>query len=334
MLFSRKRFPELAKEKIDIAIISYNSLDFNLRCVESIFKSQISRDFTIILADNASDYDCLSPVVKKFPSVKTVRFEKNLGYGRAANLALENSDADYFIISNADVEFKKNAIETLIDFLASAPKAGIVGAAQIYPDGRRQIAYGTFPGVKLGLTRALFIEQILNAAKNALWKLGFRAKSPKKVDYPDGAVLAVKAELFKKIGGFDPDFFFYSEETDLAYRAFKLGRQNYVSRDAEVIHRRGGSGDLNDDKRKTFKALVESKILFCRKHRSYLTTKLYIIGEILAAANNAAIRALPAAVSPRTKARKFKESLLYLNVWLEEFNAFLKNETKWRKNAT
>jgi hypothetical protein len=92
--------------------------------------------------------------------------------------------------------------------------------------------------------------------------------------------MAIRKQAFSEIGGFDEDFFFYSEEADFCYRLRKSGWQVLFEPRACVVHHRGGSSGLNPVNPKNIEMLIKSKILFCRKHLGQAETKFYIFCEL------------------------------------------------------
>jgi GT2 family glycosyltransferase len=91
----------------------------------------------------------------------------------------------------------------------------------------------------------------------------------------DGAVLAVRREAFAAVGGFDEDFFFYSDESDLCARLQKAGWRVRFLPSAEVIHVRGASVAKEDQAERFLRRMVNSQFLLASKHLPPWKVRVY-----------------------------------------------------------
>ncbi len=265
----------MAKRKIDVIIISYNTRDYTLECIRSV--KLTTNDFTtgIIVVDNASSDDTIEAIHTEFPDVEIVINKKNLGYAAAINRGAEASDAEYLILSNSDVVFHRNAIDLLVEYLESHPFAGTAGPQQYYPDGSWQYSFNRFPGAILAVKDILFI----SAIERKFHKLTNRFnifKHPRRVDYTDGAVIAVRHSDFLEAGGFDESYFFYSEETDFCRKMIESGHKNSFIPKSKVTHHRGASTGASIPHEKNIRMQIQSQIHFCDKWLSPASAWFYI----------------------------------------------------------
>jgi len=170
---------------IDIIIISYNCAALTLKCIESIFKTHETARVTII--DNASTDNSSQIIREKFPEIQMIENKENRGYAGAVNIGMNATSAEFAIISNADVEYFKNSIETLKNVLKDNPRVGAVGPQQVFPDGRWQRSYGMPPGLGEAVRDIFLITYLDYAFKRFMWKIapdGFKkGGSFKKVKY-------------------------------------------------------------------------------------------------------------------------------------------------------
>jgi hypothetical protein len=235
----------------------------------------------IIVLDNASTDDTQEKVTNEFPQVLFIKSEKNSGYAAAINNAFKYSNSNYIIVSNADVIFFEYALHRLTEFLHNNPSVGICGPQQQYFDGSWEYSYGDYPGIKIALKDLFLISSFQRFIRSSFWNHWKIDKNPREVDYIDGAVMAIKREAFNNINGFDEDFFFYTEEADFCYRLKKNGWSVFFHPKANVMHFRGGSSSKIGMNENVIKQLIQSKILFCKKHYSFTYLKIYIFVESL-----------------------------------------------------
>lgn len=190
------------------------------------------------LADNNSTDDSVSFVKTNFPEVKIIQLERNMGYAGGYNAALQQIDADYFILLNSDIEVTPHWIEPIIELLEQDPE---IAAAQ--------------PKIKDFKHRLRF--EYAGAAGGFIDKLGYpfcRGRIFEKLEidkgqfddtcevfWASGACMFVRAQLFKECGGFDESFFAHMEEIDLCWRFKNLGYKIVACGSSTVYHIGGGT---------------------------------------------------------------------------------------------
>lgn len=169
-------------KQLTIIIVTYNSEHIIGKCLEGL----VHDAFDIIVVDNASTDKTLE-VVSKFPNVKIVNPQKNIGYGRAANLGFKNSKTPYALLLNPDLKATPYQIQELLDS-AKQHKNAVAFA----PIVTKKTVYD-------------------------------KTKPFEKVQWICGAAMLFNMKLLKKVGYFDENFFLFYEETDLCKRIIKEG---------------------------------------------------------------------------------------------------------------
>ncbi|MFH1051457.1 MAG: glycosyltransferase family 2 protein [bacterium] len=350
----------MGKQSTDIVIISYNTLNHTLECIKSI--NQTAKDIInlIIVVDNGSTDGTLDAIKSKYPDIKLISNNENLGYARAVNIGVKSSNSDFVIISNNDVIYPNDSIEYLLEYLIENTKVGAVGPQQLYPDGDYQYSFGDLPGTKLGLKKLFLINHFQEYLKKKNWR-NDRAIT-KQVPYLDGAVIATKRIAFDEVEGFDEDYFFYTEEADYCHKLKQKGWAIIHNPKALVTHFRGASDSYNGLNKKNhnglnkkkYSEMISSKIKFCKKHLSFQSGKLYIICEIVYSFNMTVLWSLKSffqKLKPTvrnhetaiqngahkhstpdskllTSKRKIAYNKLMFHLWLDEFNKFLRSGEK------
>lgn len=259
----------------DLIIINFNTPDLTINCVESAQKTYSKDEFNIIIVDNNSTDDSIFQFNKKLRDVTIIETGKNLGYSGALNEGVKYAKSNVFILSNSDIVFLENSIERMIKPIIEG-RADITGPQLLYPNNLWQESYNKFPGYKLGLTDLLLINTIKRNYLRKFFKINSHSGKMKKVDFVDGAIMTVSREIFEKVGGFDPEFSFYSEETAFSYQATELGACIYHIPDSILIHYRGASYGIKKIPIDYIEKMIYSKLKFCRKFLSKNETLFYI----------------------------------------------------------
>ena len=252
-----------------------------LDCIESIINTTNGLDVGITVVDNASKDDTVVEVINKFPSVKIISNETNLGYAGAVNAGAKDSNSEFIIVSNNDVIYHEGAIEKLITYLKENSDTAVAGPQQMYPDGSWEYCYGRLPGIILGLKNLFLITSIQQNWQRLRWKKKNAGMKPRNTQYVDGAVMAIRKEVFDSLNGFDEDYFFYTEEADFCKRVKDNGLKVKFVPEAIVTHFRGGSSARMGYDEIKVEVFIKSKFIYCDKHFSPLRTRIYASLEIV-----------------------------------------------------
>ncbi len=225
-----------------IIIINYKTKELTAACLDSIFFNFLG-DFEVIVVDNASNDGSIDFLSSRFGDrLKLIASQKNLGFSGANNLAAKAAKHEALFFLNSDTLIKGDELSVLADAL-SQKNVGIVGPKLILENGDDQpFSFGSFPN---------------------FFDLFFRSAKPPKgeIDWVSGAALAIRTELFWKIGGFDEDYFMYFEDMDLCRRVKSNGMKVVRESSISVVHLVNGSPS-NARKDNYYK----SQNIFFRKH--------------------------------------------------------------------
>ncbi len=200
---------------------------------------------TVVMADNGSTDGAPEAAVAAHPNVELLRTGSNLGYGSAVNMAvrkyLADSDAEYFVVANPDVQWGPDSIDNLLEAARRWPGAGALGPLIRDPDGT------IYPSARLqpSLVRGGMHAVVGSVWKSNPWTAAYRQEnlepSERVVGWLSGSCLLLKRSAFDRIAGFDERYFMYMEDVDLGNRIAKAGWQNVYVPAAEVLHDKGHS---------------------------------------------------------------------------------------------
>ena len=223
---------------LSIIVLSYNTKDLTLKCIESIIK-QYEKDIKsgkieLLVADNGSKDGSAGQIkASEFISfLKLLENSENLGFTKGNNRAAKYAKGKHLLFLNSDTYIKDQGFLKITDFLNNNPKVGIAGGRLINTDGTLQRSAGKFYNLSTIFLMLLGMERI-----------GFIRSSPSrisKVDWVSGACMMIRRDLFEKLGGFDENFFMYVEDMELCFRAKKEGFLTYFYPDIKLEHRQAG----------------------------------------------------------------------------------------------
>src|ERR1044072_1964398 len=134
--------------KLSIIIINYNAINYLTDCLITLEKQFDHIEHEVCLVDNASTDGSLELLSQKFPEVKVLANTVNLGFSKAVNLGLKNTQGEFVIWLNPDSEILNDAIHELIEYFDDHPQVGIIGAQLINADGTIQLSCRSFPSYK------------------------------------------------------------------------------------------------------------------------------------------------------------------------------------------
>jgi len=175
--------------------------------------------------------------------VRLIRGHGNVGFGRGHNLSLAGSATDGFhLILNPDLDLAPEAIREACAFLRAHPDCGLLAPAVQWDDGRTQYLCKRVPtvfdlflrGFAPGWLRRRF------AARMARYEMHDLIGDRVVWDPPlvSGACMFFRADVLRRLGGFDPRFFLYFEDYDLSLRAARMTRLAYAPT-VKVVHHGG-----------------------------------------------------------------------------------------------
>ena len=231
---------------LSIVIVNYNTRALLLRCLESV-EAQIddTRNVEVVVVDNRSSDGSADAVRENHPHVLLLANTRNEGYARAVNQGLRQARGEFIIILNADTELRAGALVKSLAFMDRQGDAGIAGCRLLNEDGSLQPSCEGFPGLWNVFCEAFFLDSLFRWSPRfgGLRMRFFKHDRVRKVDRIMGAFMIVRRRLLEDVGYLDERFFFYSEEVDWCYRAWRAGWPIYFFPDAEVVHYGGASAD-------------------------------------------------------------------------------------------
>ncbi len=297
---------------VSIIILSYNTRQLVLNCLESVYKTVKDLTFEIHVVDNASVDGSVAAIYEKYPGVNIIENRENLGFAKANNSALKKIKGKYALLLNSDTILKENAVKILYDFMENTPCAGIACGKLLNEDGSKQNSFAGFPN----FFNLIINESVLNALIFSRKSKRSKIKSPVPVDSCIGACILIRKKAISEVNFFDESFFFFFEETDLAFRMMQRGWLSYIVPDAKIYHLQGKSVGHNIKSRKLF---YESRYIYFKKRYGPWSVMVYpiVLMKLLTdIVSNSVICLLTLFINDRYRGRYRKKLMIYLKLLL------------------
>lgn len=220
---------DLDAPQVSIVIPAYNQIAYTLACIESVIRSRPRARYEILVGDDRSSDGTKAAASVRIPGVRWIRHAENQGFVGNCNLTAEQARGGVVVFLNNDTLVLPGWLDELVATLESDPAVGLAGSKLIYPDGRLQEAGGIF------------------WRDGSAWNYG-RFDDPRRpeysyareADYISGASIAVRADLWRELGGFDELFRpAYAEDADLAFRIRARGLRTVFQPRSALLHFEG-----------------------------------------------------------------------------------------------
>ena len=258
--------------ELSIITINYNGLEDTCALIESI---PFNDKMEVIVVDNASKNDEATKIQNKYPFIRVIRSEKNLGFAGGNNLGIKAAKGKYLFFLNNDTILRPQTSDFrhLIDRLESSPKIGIVCP-------KIRFAWGENPIQFTGYTPLSKIT-VRNKA------IGFGEKdqgqydSPHPTPFAHGAAMLIKREVIDKVGFMPECYFLYYEELDWSMMITRAGYEIWYEPACTIYHKESQATGQNSPLRTYY--ITRNRLLLVKRNWNGLSkriTYLYLIGIV------------------------------------------------------
>ncbi|MDY6288514.1 MAG: glycosyltransferase family 2 protein [Bacteroidales bacterium] len=220
-----------------VVILNWNGQKMLERFLPSVTLHSTG-DTEVIIADNGSTDDSLAFVREHYPQLRIIELDKNYGFAGGYNRALEQVEADYYVLLNDDVEVTPNWIEPVIAQMEQHPQTAICQPKLLMYDQRDTFEYAGGAG---GFIDKYGYPFCRGRMFTTLEKDHGQYDDPYPIFWASGAAMFVRSSVWKELGGLDDDFFAHMEEIDFCWRAKNAGYEVEYCPHSVVYHVGGGT---------------------------------------------------------------------------------------------
>ena len=240
--------------RVSVISVNYNQAEVTCDMLESLLAVDWP-DLEVIVVDNASP-KAPSLITERFPQIRFIQSDKNLGFAGGNNIAIAKATGDYILLLNNDTIVPKDFIKPLIETYRQHPDAGIVSPKIVfyYSEGLVQYA-GTGkinPMTCRGETHGYMQQD------------GPDFDHERKTDLAHGACMMISRAVIDKIGVLDEGYFMFYEEYDYCERAKRAGFEIYYNGHSHILHKQSISVGKNSPLKSYY--MTRNRIYFSRKN--------------------------------------------------------------------
>lgn len=222
---------------VTIAVVSWNTRDLLAECLSSMRADAERGTAEVWVVDNASTDGSAELVRERYPWVRLLALDDNLGFGRAVNRVAEEAGTPWIAAANADIELGPGALDALLEAGARDEQAGALAPRLMLPDGSVQPSLNHFPSLWRRVAFHLRLYRLHSTiGERMLLSRYWDPEHPRRVDWATGAFLVLRRSAFEQIGGFDDRQWMYAEDLDLCWRLSRAGWSTRYVPQAIVRH--------------------------------------------------------------------------------------------------
>lgn len=233
-------------KKIAVVILNWNGAKLLEQFLPSVIEH--SDVATIYVVDNASTDSSIEVLKTKFPSVNIIQNDGNYGFAKGYNVALQQVEEDYYALVNSDVEVTEGWLSPILTVFDKELNVSIIQPKILDYKNKEYFEYAGAAGG--------FIDQYgypfcRGRIFDTIEKDNGQYDDETEIFWASGACFFIRKEIYRKLNGFDCEFFAHQEEIDLCWRAFNLGyKAKYTSK--SVVYHIGGATLKESNPKKTF----------------------------------------------------------------------------------
>jgi GT2 family glycosyltransferase len=247
------------RKKVSIITVNYNQDAMTEAVMDSILKTVTYAPLEILVVDNGSRVNPVPKWEQKYPTIKFLRCDLNVGFAGGNNIAVKEATGEYLFLVNNDTEFTEGLIDKLAETLDTQPEVGMVCPKIRYHDQPELLQYVGFTKMNYFTARNKCIghlEEDLGQYDN---KSGVTA-------FPNGAAMMVRKKAMEKAGMMTEIYFLYYEELDWYENFIKAGYSAWVNLDAVIYHKESITVGRNSALKEYF--MNRNRILYIRRNCS------------------------------------------------------------------
>ena len=256
--------------ELSIITINYNGLKDTLALIESI---PFNDKMEVIVVDNASENQEAEQISKRFPHVKVIKSDRNLGFAGGNNLGIKASLGKYLFLINNDTYFEDFNVQAVIDRLDSDPTIGIVCPKIKFAWSPQPIQFAGYTP----LSKITIRNQAIGFGEEDHGQYETAHPTP----YAHGAAMLIKREALNKVGLMPECYFLYYEELDWSMMFKRAGYQIWYEPKCTIYHKESQATGQNSPLRTYY--ITRNRLRLVKRNYQGLTKWLsfcYLIGIV------------------------------------------------------
>ena len=212
--------------QVSVVIVNWNGRHLLERCLPAVL-NQVQVDLQVVIVDNGSSDGSAEWVERQFSMITLIRSDRNLGFARGNNEAIRSTKSAYIATLNNDAEPEPCWLSELVRAMESSSTVGMCASKMVRADDP-----GVMDSCGIRIDAAGIGWNRYNGERERLAE-----DVPYEVLGPCAGAALYRRAMLDRVGLFDEGYFIYYEDTDLAWRAQRLGWRCLYVPSARVVHR-------------------------------------------------------------------------------------------------
>jgi GT2 family glycosyltransferase len=225
---------------VSVVIVNYNSTNYLLECLRSMYANTKQATFEVIVVDNASSNCNLEPVENEFPEVVCISNKDNRGFAGANNQAIALAKGRNILLLNPDTIVRGEVLHKCCEYLDENQDVGGIGCRVLNADETLQTSWMPDPTLTGFFLSIFYITRFMQRMRFS-HEMRMDGVTNTEVDAIVGCYLMIPRRVIDDIGALDDKYFLYSEDHDWCTRARKNGWKIMYTPVGDIIHYGGGS---------------------------------------------------------------------------------------------
>lgn len=238
---------------LSIITINYNGLEDTCALIDTI---TFNDNMEVIVVDNASKQDEATAIQQKYPLVKVIRSDKNLGFAGGNNLGIKAAQGKYLFLVNNDTIFKDFNLQSMIDRLESSSNIGAVCPKIRFSWDNNPIQFAGYTP----LSKITVRNQAIGFGEEDRGQYN----TPRPTPYAHGAAMMLKREVIDNVGLMPECYFLYYEELDWSMMITRGGYEIWYEPACTIYHKESQATGQNSPLRTYY--ITRNRLLLVRRH--------------------------------------------------------------------
>lgn len=250
-------------DELTVVVLNYGAAAMTTRCARALLDDGVPPE-RVVVVDNGSEDDSTEQLERDLAGCVVVGLDENVGYARAANEGARRLSGQAYLVMNNDAfVHRPGSVRRLLEALGDS-SVGLVVPRLRNEDLSVQPTVRPLPTPGVSVVRALGLGRFVPNRWQPRWSHHWDHSESRPVEAADGAVVLVRRTTWDQLGGYNEARRMYGEDSDLCWRARRLGWRIWFCADAEFVHLGNATGSRRwtDPQRATMIGREESKLLF------------------------------------------------------------------------
>ena len=259
------------KIELSIITVNYNGLEDTCALIDTI---TFNDNMEVIVVDNGSKTDEAAIIQERYPQVKTIRSEQNLGFAGGNNLGIKAAQGQYLYLINNDTVFDDFQVRPLIERLNTSSTIGMVCPKIRFAWEPKPIQFAGYTPLSSVTLRNKSIGY--NEPDNGQYN------TPHPTPYAHGAAMMIKRDALEQVGLMPECYFLYYEELDWSMMFTRGGFEIWYEPAATIYHKESQTTGANSPLKTYY--ICRNRLLFAQRNitgQQRLLTYCYLMAIVI-----------------------------------------------------